>query len=287
MAILRILALAPLLSAVVAGCMRDPVGLDLDPEVAVHAVLLAGSTTANVFITRVHPSPDGLDAWIDPVSGADVVLHTPDDHVPLTEAASADACYRPFDDDPAWAATRGCYTATVPGAVRAGNRYALSIRLPDGATISGETTVPDQPELLAPADGEQVRIGGGDGIVTVRWRPTPPLGRAEIAVESLVPDCWAGLGEPLAYAQAVILDPARGEAPDIRLRGGCSALRSAFPARFVFMSFDTAYARYADVVLGQAWAAHPRASAGLSGALGVFGSAAAAEHRIEILLAPW
>jgi hypothetical protein len=285
MAILRVTAAAGLLCAAVAGCMGDAVDLDLDPEVAVHSVLLAGSPYAAVFITRVHPSTAGRQRWIDPVPGADVVLHSPEGDIVLTEfPGSADPCYRPYADGAAWQASRGCYWAALPGGVRTGGRYALSIRLPDGSVVTGETTVPEAPALVAPTESEQVAIRGGEGVVSVRWTPTPPMARVELAVEASTASCWAAVGRPLAYASFVTLDPGLGETHEVRLRGGCEDARFAFPARFVLMSFDTAYARYADEVLGQAWSSHGRASAGLTGALGVFGSAAASDRRVEIVL---
>src|SRR5690606_28245897 len=143
--------------ATLGGCelMREPTPLDAVPEmIAVHALLVAGQDAASVLLTRPdRHDPGGTSA--DPVPGASVRLIRGEQSIELVPGGD---CAQRFGSSTEPDLSAGCYTGAVPGGIVPGARYELEVTLPGGGTITGATTVPEPPTLLAPAPGAEIEV---------------------------------------------------------------------------------------------------------------------------------
>ena len=149
-----VLALAALCSC---EFVRPPTALEnLPPTISVHAMLIAGADSAHVMVTRTPPDvPPGSIASSEPVTEASVWLSSGDDEIQLHGGAM---CVAPngFVPEPA-GLEAGCYAARVPGGVRFGARYELTVDAPGMEPIRGIAETPSgSPLITAPAPGTTI-----------------------------------------------------------------------------------------------------------------------------------
>jgi hypothetical protein len=183
----------------------------------------------------------------------------------------------------------------LPGGVRAGERYALTVEVPGGESVRGDTRVPPPPALPRPAEGARIPFAwsgylGDAGPVRVAWgrpetggltlgaRPgrlwrggvASQLGRCQV---TLVATDYTGLGILLEVPGDTLLVRAilDGCAAD-GSPGAASPPPDSLEAFIDATAFDSAYVQYARASTDGV--ARARASSGITGAYGVFGSAA-------------
>jgi hypothetical protein len=272
-----------------------------EENVAVHAVLAAGTDTASLLLTRFVPAGPRTESRFSRVSGANVRLVRGADTLWLREApAGFTDCYT--DARGAGEAEEigpGCYAAVVPGGLRAGERYELRASLPDGTLIRGAATIPGAPDILAPATARVVAVRTPESplyskstmMFPVRWQVPAGTGRVEIGV--VRPQAYRD-GRPIARV-VCHLQPGPLPADLVRTdsvthqvvsascsRGGEIVRWDSIATRLVVTAYDTAYARYAREVLSGS-VRTGRASAGVEGAFGLFAGAASAERRLTLV----
>ncbi|HEX8362166.1 MAG TPA: DUF4249 family protein [Longimicrobium sp.] len=272
-----------------------------EENVAVHAVLAAGTDTASLLLTRFDPAASQDEPRFHRVPGASVRLLRGADTLWLREAPAGFSDCNTDAREPGEIEEigRGCYAAVVPDGLRAGDRYELRVTLADGTTIRGAATIPGAPDILAPATARVVAVRTPESPLflknstafPVRWRIHAGTGRVEIGV--VRPQAYRD-GRPLARV-ACHLQPGPLPADLVRTdsvthqvvsascsRGGEIVRWDSISTRLVLTAYDTAYARYAREVLGGSVRA-TRASAGVEGAFGVFAGAASAERRLTLV----
>lgn len=302
MALLNRLAPAALL-VLVAGCdpTRPEVPLErLRSRTSVHAVLEAGTDTARVLVARYDP----LRRETVRVAGARVVLTRGSEAYPLVEApAGFGDCVRFSTDTLPQPIQPGCYAATIAGGIRAGERWYLEVALPDGTAARGATTIPNVPVVASPAPNTRVRVAATPNSAAplqpflIRWSTPDAGGYAQAA---LALDATYRAGAPITSARCQI-DQSRGAVPwDVVPRDSlrlyfhdlvCTASGNSIPwdsarATLRVTAYDTAYLRYQNTTLRDDASPANRASAGISGAVGVFGGAASAVRAVTLLPAP-
>lgn len=304
----RILVTVLALQCTACDFQRDPVRVQpAETEIIVHSLLRAGSDTVSVLLEQPRLGSGPGEARFAPVSGAAVRISGPGISVVLDEAPTAfAACVGADPFTPGEAPIKpigpGCYAAVLPGGVRPGEQYELRADIPNSGTIRGEVTIPGTPVISSPVANAQV---------PVRTRSSDFEPAGEVAVGFVMP---AGLGVDVVL-RPITAFKGGGAAPGTRCRleQGGSLLRAAAdvdsarvlirsplacsspgsPARadapdslsaeVLVTAYDTAYLRYAYAVRDEA-VGRRRASAGITGALGVFGGAATASR--SILLVP-
>ena len=289
-----------------AGCelTRAPSPFEYtENNVAVYAVLEAGSEVAQVLLTRFDAGADEAQRYTRLV-GARVRLIRGADTLVLPEApAGFLGCSR---RDPGEAGAQasfreGCYAARIPGGVRPGERYQLRIALPSGDSVRGATEVPHHPLLRVPENGASVRVPSSitpgrafrSGVLRLHW--TSPAGPGRV-VSCLGTGAVYRLGvrqEGATCRLQVSVSPTedlpRGDSASIALYPPeCSTLQGpvawdSIQARLSVTAYDTSYARYAREVLSTESIRRDRAAAGITGALGVFAAVAATERSVVLL----
>lgn len=286
-ALKRLLLLGPL---ALAGCelTRDPTGLELDARpVGVYSVLRAGADTVSVLVVRYREEFQLFEPGFEPVAGAEVRIVAGGDTLRL-RPGSAECLVAPAPGERPVDAAPGCYAAGVPGGVRPAERYELLVRLPGGETVRGATQVPRAPELLAPAeDARLTPTSEGRFVLRLGFDAPPEAGLVTLTLTAVEEACeispedeTIGPGEPIAVGGA------GRDSAVVRVRAvrcavkGVPVRRDTVPARLLLTAFDTAYARYRAQVLDKQSVLERRASAGVSGAVGVFAGAAASERRV-------
>lgn len=265
-----------------------------EERTAVYSVLEAGSDSASVFIVHAPVDTEPGETPFRPVSGAEVRVITPSgETLHLVEVAEVTGCFTPrdgADDEPG---DTGCYRTRVPGGVRPGGRYVLEVRLPDGRPVEGEVRVPRSLDLLAPAPDARIGVHPGfdaAGEFEVRLEAPLAVARLELLVQSLREDCRVDLREtgPVIGGTMILapdrsrvnvpLDDAICEDAD-----GEPVGFDSLPSRLTVVGYDSAYTLYAERVLESEGAVPAdEVSIGLTGAFGLFGSAAADERRIVL-----
>ena len=295
MALLSRAALGALV--LLAGCTRGsvPTGYT-DESRGVHAVLEAGAERASVLVLRFSPEMDRAA----PLSGAVVELSGEGRTVRLTEQPDAGRCFGMRGGEPP--AGRGCYAGEVPGGIGAGERWTLEVRFPDGRTATGSTDVPLPVRLTAPAGAVRAAVRNRGEI-----RTDPATGQAEVLGE--VPLAWdapagtarveVALAIGAVFAGGVRVDgascrtrispPPDADAVELRVDAlriyevACRAgpavdapplAWDSIAGALVVTAYDAAYARYVERVVGGDAVRPGHASAGLSGAFGLFAGAA-------------
>lgn len=298
---MEVLTRTALLALLTAGCTGSgPTGA---PEgmVEVYGVLRTGSDTAAVLVRRFQAG----NFASPPLSGANVRLIAGSDTFRLPEAPEGLLhCIPPErPDDLPRPAGPGCYTALLPGGVRAGETYRLRIALPGGGEVRGTAAIPELPRIGFPGDGTgfDVRNGGmreGHPLtaIPVRWSAGAGTARIEVSLAPGLPmprdgprpgnrcevDDFAPPThriEPVGSAELWIYEVGC-------FRGIERAAWDSIPARVLVTAYDTAYARYAREVLGRSGARVERFSAGLEGAVGVFAGSASDERRVMLRRIP-
>lgn len=306
----RTLAAAALLAA--AGCsfLRDPTPVEFTGDHAsVHAVLVTGSDTARLLLQRVGPGNRGSGEPVSahPISGAEVTLETGTQSVRLAETPSA-GCVAASLGAATPAAVAGCYAAVLPGGVRPGAAYSLRIRLPGGGTIEGKATALSALRLESHPAGTRIlvknrtysgnvdesthvplRLGGAEGApgTAVEFVPRVVYSRGQALTEFYCSveyprgfvfprDPQGGVSLRLFGVTCVPRTPS-GTQPDPQFR--VDSVRATLRV----VAFDSAYTRYVAIQEEDA-VARRQASAGVTGALGLFAAASRAET--EVMLIP-
>ena len=296
------------LGLLAAGCgfVREPTPLELsDEQVLVHSVLHAGTDTIAVLLQRIRPGAGSAVPLIRPISAADVRITGGSGEVHLREAPVGFRRCGPLDAagaDPN-RAEPGCYAAVIVGGVEPGGRYELAIALPGGGTVRGTAVVPEAPALLAPARDARVvlgRTGAGGydhiGDVPVRWSARDGTGGVQLGV---LPGTAFKDGEvmrggpcdaPSASSRSWFIDEPRVDSISLRIFiPGCSIepgqplVHDSIYADLLLTAFDTAYTRYQKLGGSNETVRREQASAGISGALGVFAGAATARRGITLV----
>lgn len=280
-----------LLLAGAGGCdfQRDPVSVDVAGSVGVFSVLRAGSDTVSVLILGFPDNPEPFVRSYTPIAGAEVHLGVGNTSVRLEEAPAGFARCAQSDGAPA-DMTGGCYVAVIPGGVRPDGRYTLAIRLPGGGTVRGETVVPQPPVLISPGPGARVRAAAdGPGyLLDLVWETPAGVGAVDVSIRTDLASCSIFYEEQLSTSGSFRLGGARPgrDSTVLRIAGvGCSERGvpvrvDSIGARVRITAYDTAYARYADEAVQRNAVLVERASAGLQGAIGVFGAAASTERGV-------
>lgn len=281
-----------------AGCLRDDDPFDVDTSpLQVHGVIRAGETLVTVLVSTPGDDRESYDA----VSGADVFLIHDDVPVRLSERTSGPACAAAGPD--LIGSGVGCYSAVLPQPVQPGGEYELEVMVQGRAPVTGRTRVPDAVTFMARNfDPYAYTVACPPlNVSTICSREpdpdsdSPPLTVIEIA--------WL---EPAgaAYVDAqfrpvgVIKDNAEFEGsicridPDTMLNPEPAPRGSVrWPIRIIECDepialtgwdtidlnatvavYDSAYGQYIDATLGRDAARRESVSAGLDGAIGVFGS---------------
>lgn len=285
----RAAAACAMLVAALGGCelMREPTPLDAVPElIAVHAILVAGQETASVLVTRANPHDPAL-TWADPVPDASVRLIRGEQSIELVPGGD---CEQRFGVPGEADLSAGCYTGAVPGGIVVGARYGLEATLPGGGTITGATTVPEPPTLVAPAPGAEIEMRVLPELepapFVATWRADPPNRRMEVGLLADRQECVAMLREDSYGSSTHYLDVTG--AASATLRTGLVECGEGVPARLdarlVLAIYDANYSEYARVALEDVYAVPGnKAGVGLRGAAGVFGSAALASVPVVLV----
>lgn len=302
MAILRHLRVPVAVAAVTVamGCDRDDPTIPSASRgpVTVQAILRAGDDTVRVAITQTRFSLFGTR--LAPVSGAEVWIHGPHASVALRETgpelvaclwAPPGAPTEPPDDDVAG----GCYVGVLPAAIQPGERYGLSITLPDGNMVEGETFVPKPGTVTLEAGGRVVLPPAGPGLgwpvgVDLAWSRDSDAVALQFDLQRSVPYAADKVIEGGACSVAYTFEPSRTRAaagtgelqvyrvhcirqvdPDDPNRYEPIAWDSVKTAVYV-VAENPEYGYFTDYLLFEEAMPLPKASAGIRGAVGVFGA---------------
>ena len=273
----------------VAACEREPTPIEmLGDRVVLQSVITAGETQSAVLLLRMNPNTNTGQslAPLPGIPGATVTLSDGTNSFALRPNPVNNRCNNqntpgsPRDS----ALAAGCYTGSVAGGVRAGATYTLDVQLPDGKRIHGTTVVPALPPVIrSPASGDTLRAGPpasdiNPTPVRVNWTTAVPAPLAHLAVFFPSVPCWARLRQPLDDSNGEDRVDATGrDSVTVRITLDCDpsvVSRPRFDAQLVLTVFDESYARYAHEFDRSSGFRSDYASAGITGALGVFGSAA-------------
>ena len=275
-----------LISLTACELVREPMAVQLtEDRVAVHAVLVAGDTTAAVLLSLIPATADlfGPPEWI-PVADAQVRLTRGSDTLVLT--VDADTTVNPcfagplHNQSPARELRPGCYTARVPGGVVSGAEFGLLIDLPGHGRVEGRTIVPTAPTILEPQAGTILPQGqAGEPTFHVEWTPLEDARAAELRLGAREDACtvYISAGSFVHVESRILLDV---RSVDIGAAVQCTEPTDPVPADIVVTAFDAAYSRYLEVFARN----RPMSDAalGISGpAIGVFGSAASARQPVS------
>lgn len=305
----RIAAAAALTLA--AGCsfLRDPTPVESRGEQpSVHALLMTGSDTVKLLLQMVGPGTPGQEpVGARPISAAEVHLSVGGQSVRLAESPAGFSGCVAFSVGAAVPGTAGCYAAVLPGGVRPGAIYDLSVRLAGGGTIEGKATALTALRLESPAAGARIHIARGfSGNIDESARVPLRLRGAERAPRAAVdflPLVVYSRGQALTefycsveYPRTAVLPrEATGDLSILLLGVSCVPRTPAGTqpdpqfrvdsVRTVLrvVAFDSAYTRYAALQEEDAIALRD-ARSGVTGALGLF--AAAARVDTEVMLIP-
>lgn len=291
-------ALLGALATLLAGCGSavDPMApREVESRVVVHSVLQEGADTVMVLLTRT--SSHFYQVYPDqaaPVSGAVVRLGAGSDTVQLVERSGAESRCIERAGQPVGGGGAGCYLALLPGGVRAGESYGLRIEIPGHEVIQGQATIPAPPALLEPVPLAALAVGAtpvlGQGLepVPLRWAPVEPGQRLELRLRIREEGCWLTievarqLGD---YYFGIDLTGQETAAIESRwLHCGGGALGESYPADLYLTAFDSVYTRYIEQNTSYGSTPRGRASAGVTGALGVFAGAASTRVPVTLLV---
>lgn len=309
MAVLKRLLCSALVLVGSCDFLREPLRTDFSTALpTVSAMLRAGSDTVQVLLQR--PVNRAGRTEFDPISGSEVFIDGPDGRIVLREAAEGfPVCFVPHEGGaspgapPAEEDGLGCYSAVLGEPIRQGALYTLHAQTPDGAIIHGVTLVSAVPLVTQPGVGDHftiervptrldpvelevsVQLGRGAAGVEVRLRPLEAY-----SGDAALPDVQCGIDQ-FSAVQKRESSPMRARvwiAEPIE----CVDMSSVVPGRvavdslrteILVTSFDSAYIAYLDLLLNDAVHAE-RASVGVEGAYGFFGSTA--NNTSELMLLP-
>ncbi len=297
MGVLRMSARAPaavaILLAVATGCTNPSVP-EMRPEsqVVLYGVLRVGTNTAAVMIEE-WPEQGGRA----PLVGAQVRLTLPDGTLlDLPEnRATGPGCLidavsgRPLASEP------GCYSAALPVPIGPLEAYALEARLPDGRVVTGSTRTPAPPTVTPAVD-----------TVSVSFRQTPDrfaIGRVNLTASAAagaervdIKPTLASVTEngttvvPVDCSVRTHVDPFRSPellaTRELRIFGVvCGGWQTA-TLRLYATGYDRGYAAYLEHMIEGTSVSAPQAAFGITGAMGVFGSAATTSLSLVVAYSP-
>jgi hypothetical protein len=270
-----------------AACEPSPTAIVLsDRSVVLHGMIVAGAEHATVVLTEMHDGPSGLRAL--PLSGARVQLISGPDTTRLEQRNTAGPCtVSPFVAEAVL--LDACYSAAVPGGIRAGARYNLHVVLSDGRVIRGSTTVPPAATLLHPVPGTEITVPrhslqAPPAPIDIGWHHDLLPDLAELRLATGVPACVVLLQSGSAMLLAKDVTGMRDDTVQPRLSCREDAWVDRLSAEVVLTVFDSNYARYVRHAMHSGSALHPDAASGITGAFGVFGSAATDRVPVSIVV---
>ncbi|HUF75517.1 MAG TPA: DUF4249 family protein [Longimicrobiales bacterium] len=260
-----------------AGCqipsVPDPIIEDQD---IVYGVLRVGSPTVEVVIEE-WPAGGGFLS----VPGATVSVTGLGQTTQLVEAAADGLCQVTFDGDFVLARP-GCYTATLPQPVAPLETYTLDIRLPGGGVVTAQTTTPAPPDFRTTTDTLVALYTQTPDNFPIAIAPTEVLDAPGATRVDVAFSVAAGVDEPESCVPDAHVDPYLSPA----LVGshdfyfwGLRCLDQPTPWDVLDLllhaaAYDANYAAYLRTALeGNAFSSAD-GTFGMSGAVGVFGSAA-------------
>ncbi len=303
----RIAAAALLLAG--AGCsfLREPSPIEaLGENTVVHAVLVTGADTVQVLVIRAGPGRapvTGENVTVRPVIGADVRLGGGAGDVRLTESAP---CYSGHDYSgrvpKEQLGTAGCYTAVLPGGVRAGAAYTLRVGLPGGGTVEGQATARPALSIRDPQPGARLHVGPpSEKLQTIAVRLSGVEDAAALTVDflplaafrggSMLPKAVCSVAYPhgmelQANAEGVVRTAVYDVNCVERTNANGSGDRPFRPdslrARLRVTAFDSAYVRYL-AQTGENSVSVREAQVGITNGLGLFAAAARADRDIVLI----
>lgn len=268
--------LAWVTAAAASGCV-DPAAPDpiYEDQLVVYSVLRTGSSTVGVVI-EAWPAGGGYG----PVTGATVSISGPGQTTTLVEAEPGASCQASPEGDPLPSGP-GCYTATLPQPVAPLETYTLDIGLPGGEVITGRTTTPAPPDFRATTDTLEALYANTPEGLPVAIGPTqvfdaPGAARVEVAFSIA-----AGADPAECAVEAHVdpyLSPALIESHDFLfwrlICEGSTSGWSVLDLRLHAAAYDESYASYYRSALDDRGFSGTQDAFGLTGAVGVFGSAA-------------
>jgi hypothetical protein len=281
-----------------AACEREPTPIEfLDDQIVLQSVITAGETQPAVLLLRMDPATN-VNQSVAPlpgVPGATVMLSDGTTSFALGPNTASGRCNYQFmsgsPQDIALAA--GCYTGSVAGGVRAGATYTLDVLLPDGRRIHGSTVVPALPPAIrSPASGDTLHAGPPASDIDptpilVSWTTVVPAPLVHLAMFFPNLPCYARLRQSLDDSNGEDRIDATGrDSVTVRITLACDqsvASRTRFDSQLVLTIFDESYARYQKELERSSGIRSRYASVGITGALGVFGSAATVRRPLVLV----
>lgn len=262
------------------ACDRSVIELR-DDLYAVHSLLVAGTDTARVLVTRNDPrAPRGVGE--EGVGGAVVRLVHGRDTLLLDE----------MPPHPDLSGPSGDYAALVPGGILPGEPYELIVEWSSGSA-RGASRVLELPRITAPAAGTRIEW---DGPMTVPVEVSAPTAAGGmLALEAAVlysvgaatenPTCWLRTEEdpdvpPLSVAELLEVEIPKPScwSPDSMERVDWDSM----DVRLLLVTYDTTYMRY--VELFEASGTYlPSTSVGIEGAMGFFASGAMTSALLRLI----
>jgi hypothetical protein len=302
-----------LLGGIMSACLRDadPVDVERDP-LQVHGVIAAGADSVTVLLSRPAISQE----FYRPVSGAEVRIMHNGVAVQLVERTDGRAC-AVVGRTPIGGGS-GCYTAVLPQPVMAGGVYDLEV-LAGGTRVTGRTRVPQAVTITGPdnstysIDCAPVATGpSGAGscwgrvagpptyeleplaIVRLEWDEPPGAERIEALFRATGVERHGNTypGTSCEVEPQTLYRPVEATRGTVRWTvhaihchaGPIGVIGwDAIHIDATVAAFDVAYATWIDAVLDRDAARIEKVSAGLNGALGVFGAVNAVRREIELV----
>jgi hypothetical protein len=275
-------ARAALLTALLTATACQPAPLDIEltgGDIVFHALLSAGADQAVATLVRMPTAGS--------ISGPPVAIPIRDATIEIRHAGSTSVlqpggddvvCYRiGWMREPPGA--QPCYVGPVAGGVQPGATYELRVRLSDGRTVTGTTTVPLMPVLVEPASGARLPARGHGSLAEsppsrISWHGLPGELRAELMLPPSLPRCATTLpdGPGFGLRRNVTNETQAVVVPVV----GCAepAPPAEVDAEVLLAVYDLNYTRYIDSARGGRSVFPQQAASGLYGALGVFGAVA-------------
>ena len=299
MAVLRCVGCVLLVLAT-ASCERAPERLTYaEPGWSVHAVVVAGEGDVEVAVARFDAAGHAL-----PVTDATVTLRGPDGGT----SAPAAPCGAGSGSG-GEATAPGCYRLRLPRAPASGDPWQLFVLLPDGRLAHGTTVVPPVPHLRSPGESSRIEVRNRGvpidsgfhqvalALIPVEATPYSPSAEFDVVIRP------GGVMSGGAEVPGAACDFARrfsstavGSATDGVFLTGLTSVRcsvdgapvawDSVAADVSVVAYDTAYSRYLRQVVHGTAVRREYASAGLSGAYGVFGAGASASRQVMLISTP-
>ena len=277
---------APLLALLmVCACVPDPTTVPVGRHLVVHAVLVAGADSARVFVghsARSEYDPfGGIPSLLEPVTNARVrLVHAHDTITLATSVACRRESFWERNESPT---SGGCYSGALPAPVRAHEQYELLVDAGGFPALRGSTSVPAAPAVTQPTSGVELtyvplpqRIEADS--VSAHWKRSSENELIELSFASMTRRCfifagrhaWGdGFAEPsirVLVADTLTVRPSRAVCDS-------GALDDRHAAALVVTAYDRHYSDY--LLRSAAQGIHlAEAAVGITGGLGVFGSAA-------------